>query len=145
MAPCIFSSPSFLTTYSQPFDLTKRHVARVEERRIFEPRYLSRIKSKDQQFSLSLSLFLAISLYLKIYIYRERKIDIYWVIRKVILVFFFTTNHISLDREQSNSTNSLLQEILELLLYFVFVSFDCSSETREKHNRARNRTNFSRE
>lgn len=83
-----FPPPPSFTTYSQPFDLTKRHVARVEERRIFEPRYLSRIKSKDQQFSLSLSLFLAISLYLKIYIYRERKIDIYWVIRKVILVFF---------------------------------------------------------
>lgn len=47
---------------------------RREDRRIFEPRYLSRIKSKDQQslpFSLAISVYLKIHSYIYIFLYKN--------------------------------------------------------------------------
>lgn len=82
---------------------------RREDRRIFEPRYLSRIKSKDQQ---SLPFSLAISVYLKIHSY----IYIYSYIRIGSLVFcfehrlYFVCRHFQL-KDQNVSLTSKFQSL----------------------------------
>lgn len=89
MAPCIFSSPSFLHDLftALRFNQETRREGRGTSY-FWTSLFITYQKQGSTILSLSFSFSCNFTLLEDIYIYRERKIDIYWVIRKVILVFF---------------------------------------------------------